>query len=148
MPTVESTIWINAPLETVYAIAKDNSSFPEFMKDVESLNVVSTEGSTVISDYVGLVSSFGLKVRWRQEDVWDDAAHHCDFRQLQGDYDRLDGTWDFVPENEGTRFSSVLNYDYIVPGLGPLVAKVVHGLVVKNMEGILSAIKARAEAAS
>lgn len=148
MPTVESTIWIGAPLERVYAIAQDNASFPEFMKDVKSLTVVEKDGDRVVSDYVGLVSAFGLKVRWRQEDVWNYSDRTCLFRQLNGDYDRLDGEWRFREENGGTRFDSVVNYEYQVPGLGPLVGKVVYGLVVKNVEGILEAIKQRSETAS
>jgi uncharacterized membrane protein len=146
MPTVETTTWINAPLETVYAIAKDNESFPEFMKDVKSLTVVETDRNRIVSDYVGLVPQFMLKVRWKQEDVWDDENHVCAFRQLEGDYDRLDGTWTFKEENGGTRFDSVLHYEYNVPTLGPLVGKVIYGIVVKNVENILSAIKSRAEA--
>lgn len=146
MPTVESTIWVGAPLERVYEIAKDNESFPEFMKDVKSLTVVETDGNRVVSDYVGLIPQFMLKVRWRQEDVWDDEHHLCTFRQVSGDYDKLEGTWKFQVENGGTRFDSFLEYEYNVPTLGPLVKKVVHMIVVKNVEGILEAIKARAEA--
>ncbi len=145
MPTVESTIWVQAPLDRVYEIAKDNVSFPEFMKDVKSLTVVEQEGNRVVSDYVGLIPQFMLKVRWRQEDIWDDSQHLCTFRQVQGDYDKLEGTWKFSEENGGTRFDSVLEYEYNVPTLGPLVKKVIYGIVVKNVEGILEAIKARSE---
>ena len=146
MPTVESTIWIEAPLDRVYAIAKDNESFPEFMKDVKSLTVVEEDGPRVVSDYVGVVPQFMLKVRWRQEDVWDDVNHVCAFRQLQGDYDKLEGTWKFKEENGGTRFDSFLEYEYNVPTLGPLVSKVIYSIVVKNVENILAAIKMRSEA--
>lgn len=146
MPTVESTIWIEAPLDRVYAIAKDNESFPEFMKDVKSLTVVEEDGPRVVSDYVGVVPQFMLKVRWRQEDVWDDANHVCAFRQLQGNYDKLEGTWKFKEENGGTRFDSFLEYEYNVPTLGPLVSKVIYSIVVKNVENILAAIKMRSEA--
>lgn len=128
------------------AIAKDNRSFPEFMDDVKSLTVIEDRGSTVVSDYVGVVPAFGLKIRWRQQDEWDDAAHLCRFHQVQGDYDKLEGIWRFSEENEGTRFESTLDYEYVVPGLGPLVKKVVHNIVIKNMDGILNAIKRRAEA--
>lgn len=148
MSTVETTAWIDAPVERVYAIAKDNRSFPSFMKDVQSLEVIEEDGPRVVSDWVGLVSTFGLKVRWTQEDLWDEAARTCTFRQIKGDYDELGGTWRFTEENGGTRFDSVVNYEYVVPGLGPLVKKVVHSLVVKNMEGVLAAIKERAEAGS
>ena len=145
MPTVDTTTWINAPLEKVYAISKDNRSFPEFMKEVKSLDIVEEDGPRIVSDYVGLVPTFGLKIRWRQEDIWDDANHSCKFKQLQGDYDRLEGEWHFREENGGTRFDSTLEYEYVVPTLGPLVKKVIHSLVVKNMDNLLGAIKERAE---
>ena len=145
MPTVETTVWVDAPLEHTYSIAKDNESFPDFMEDLKSLEVVEKSGNRIVSDWVGIVPTFGLKVRWRQEDVWDDDSKSCAFRQLQGDYDKLEGTWKFREESGGTRFDSVLEYEYVVPGLGPLVKKVVHGIVIKNMECVLSAIKDRAE---
>lgn len=147
MPKVETTIWIDAPLARVYEIARDNGSFPEFMEDVKSLTIVETEGERIVSDWVGIVSAFGLKVRWRQEDLWDPVKKTCQFTQLKGDYDHLSGEWAFLEENGGTRFNSVVEYEYQVPMLGPLVKNVVFMLVVKNMEGVLAAIKKRAEGA-
>jgi ribosome-associated toxin RatA of RatAB toxin-antitoxin module len=145
MPTVETSVWINAPLEKVYAIAKDSERYPEFMKEVLSLVVVEREAGRVVSDWVGIVPTFGLKVRWRQEELWDDAAHQSRFRQLQGDYDRLEGTWSFRAENGGTRFDQFLDYEYNVPTLGPLVKKVIHNIVKKNLESVNVGFKARAE---
>lgn len=146
MPTVNVSIWINAPVERVYAIAKDSASFPEYMKDVQSVAVVENEGNRVVSDWVGLISTFGIKVRWRQEDVWDDANHACHFHQVSGDYDKMLGTWTFNEKEGGCLFETVLDYEYNVPTLGPLVKKVVHNIVIKNLEGINEAFKARAEA--
>lgn len=148
MPTVETTTWINAPIEIVYEIAKDNRSFPEFMKDLDSLTVVSEQGNVVVSDYVGVVSAFNLKVKWQQEDVWDDTAKTCTFRQVKGDYDSMSGLWSFREENGGTRFESTMDYEYSVPGLGPMVGKVIFGLVKKNVQDILDAIRDRAESKS
>ncbi|MBI1757401.1 MAG: SRPBCC family protein [Fimbriimonas ginsengisoli] len=146
MPEVDVSIWIAAPLERVYAIAKDSRSFPEFMKDVKSVTPVEEDGSRFVADWVGLIPQFRLKLRWRQEDLWDDAARVCRFRQLKGDYDKLEGAWTFTEENGGTRFATHLDYEYNVPTLGPLVKKVIYSIVVKNLDGINQAIKARAEA--
>jgi uncharacterized membrane protein len=146
MPTVETSVWVDAPLAHTYFVAKDNAAFPEFMEDLKSLEVVERQGQRTVSDWVGVIPNFGIKVRWRQEDVWDDAAHACRFHQVKGDYDKLEGEWRFREENGGTRFDSALEYEYVVPGLGPLVKKVIHGIVVKNMESVLGAIKSRAEA--
>lgn len=145
MPVVETTIWIEAPLEQVYSIAKKNEDFPQFMKDVLSLKIVESEGNRVVSDWIGQVSAFGIKIKWQQEDTWDDANHKCTFRMLKGDYDRLEGVWIFLEENGGTRFNSFVDCEYRVPGIGPLVYKVIHGLVVKNLSDTLEAIKNRSE---
>lgn len=147
MPKVTTSVWINAPLATVYEIAKDNTKFPEFMEDVKSVEIVSQEGPSVVSKWVGVISAFNVKVRWTQRDEWDDSAHTCSYSQVSGDYDSMAGTWSFFEENGGTRFDSELDYEYSVPGLGALVGKVIYLLVVKNMDDVLGAIKARAESA-
>jgi len=145
MPSVDTSIWINAPLDRVYEIAKDNESYPEFINDVQSVTVIEKSGDRVVADYVGIVPQFLLKVRWRQEDLWDDTTHSSRFRQIQGDYDRLEGTWAFTEEKGGVTFTQHLDYEYNVPTLGALVKKVIHGIVVKNLENIGVAIKKRAE---
>ena len=145
MPTVTTSTTINAPLEVVLEVAQDNAKFPEFMEDVISVDIVEKDGGRVVSDWVGVITSFGIKVRWQQEDVWDLEANRCAFKQTKGDYDKMEGVWQFRAEEEKTVFESELEYEYVVPGLGALVKKVVHGIVVKNMESVLAAIKERAE---
>ncbi|MBS1706655.1 MAG: SRPBCC family protein [Armatimonadetes bacterium] len=146
MPTVDTSVLVHAPLDKVYAIARDNRSFPDFMDDVKSLTVVEDDGVRVVSDWVGVVSAFNIKVRWTQEDVWDNTAHTCTFKQLKGDYDMMEGVWKFTDMGQNiTRFESHLEYEYVVPGLGAIVKKVLHGLVIKNMDAVLNAIKKRAE---
>ena len=146
MPNVETSIWINAPIATVYAIAKDSEKYPEYMKAVESLTVTERNDSRVVAEWVGLITQFNLKVRWTQEEVWDDANTRSVFRQLKGDYDKMEGTWVFTEENGGTLFAQTLDYEYNVPTLGPLVKKLVLHLVKSQLEAAGEAIKNRAEA--
>lgn len=149
MPTIETTLLIHAPIDRVYAIAKDNRSFPDFMDDVKSLTVLEEEGNRVVSAWVGVISAFNIKIRWTQEDVWNDADHTCAFKQLKGDYDEMTGLWTFIDEgHEITRFNSRVDYEYNVPALGALVKKVIHNLATKNIESLMQAIKQRAESQS
>ena len=145
MLTVNTEVEINAPIDKVYEIAKDNEKFPEFMSDVKSVKIINSQDSTVTTEWVGVVPTFGIKVSWTQEDIWDDKNHTCKFKQIEGDYDFMEGEWRFLDVNGKTRFESTVNYEYIVPGLGPLVKKVIHKLVIKNLENVLTAIKGRAE---
>lgn len=136
MPTVETSVLIPAPLETVYAIAKDTARYPDYMKEVQSITILEQEGGRVLADWVGVITQFGLKVRWRQEEIWDDATHSSKFHQVQGDYDMMEGAWRFAEEAGGTRFEQSLEYEYNVPTLGPLVKRVIHAVVRSNLEAI------------
>lgn len=148
MPRVESSIVINAPRDAVIAVARDNARFPEFMSDVQSLNVTETsdDGLRVVSEWVGIVPKFGTKVRWVEEDVWDLESGACAFRQLSGDYDQFEGTWTFVAAGAAqTRFDSVLDYRLEIPLVGPLLKAIVQKTMQNNLDATLAAIKARCE---
>ena len=145
VPSIENSVTIRAPLEKVYAIAKDVERFPEFMPDVKELMVLERDGNRVVTRWAGVIQQFKVTVRWTEEDVWNDEAHTCTFRQLEGDYDRLEGTWTFTAIPEGTCFRSEVTYEYNVPLLGPLVARVVKHLVSTNIQNLLEAVKRRAE---
>ena len=139
---------IHAPLETVYAVARDVEAFPQFMPDVKSVRILekSDDGSRTLTEWVAYASQLKLQVKWTEEDLWDDTAHTCRFRQVKGDYDQMEGLWEFLPHPEGTLFRSTLDYELRVPLLGALVQKVIHHLVTQNLQGILDGVKARAEA--
>ena len=93
-----------------------------------------------------MASDFKLKVRWTEEDLWDDAAHTCRFHQLKGDYQAYGGLWTFTQTAEGqTLFASAIDYELEIPLIGPLLKKVVARLMQDNTQRILDAIKARAE---
>jgi coenzyme Q-binding protein COQ10 len=138
MPSVESVVQIAAPPEAVYAVAKDVERFPEFLPDVESVKVVAREGGRVVSEWVGLVREFNRKLRWTEEDDWDDAARRCLFRATEGDWDRYEGEWTFEPEAGGTRVRLALDFDFNVPLIGALIRRVVARLVRKNCDRMLT----------
>ncbi|MFN4033303.1 MAG: type II toxin-antitoxin system RatA family toxin [Fimbriimonadales bacterium] len=148
MARVELEVVIHAPLETVYAVARDVEAFPQFMPDVKSVRILETSdnGARTLTEWVAYASQLKLQVKWTEEDLWDDANHTCRFRQAKGDYDQMEGLWEFLPHPEGTLFRSVLDYELRVPLLGAIVQKVVHHLVTQNLKGILEGVKARAEA--
>ncbi len=148
MPHIENSAEINAPLETVFALARDQASFPEFMPDVESVLVVERngDGSRTVTDWVAVARDFKLKVRWTEEDLWDEATHTCRFTQLKGDYTSYGGLWTFTPEGPNvTVFKSEIDYELEIPLIGALLKAVVARLMRDNTQKILDAIKVRAE---
>ena len=149
MPHIDNEVIIDAPLAKVYALAKDAESFPNFMPNVESVVVIerSDDGTRAVVDWVGVAPNFKLKIRWTEEDFWDDAAHICRFKMVKGDYNEYQGEWTFTTEAGKTKFVSSFDYELEIPLIGPLLKKVIARLMHGNTQEILEAIKARAEKA-
>ena len=147
MPVLELETQIDAPLDHVYAVAKNIESFASFIADVESIKIVERDDATgrVVADWVGLIPEFKQKIRWTEEDRWNDLDHTCTFKQLKGEYKVFEGVWLFETVGRGTKFKSTLNYDLEIPLIGPLIKKLVAKKVHDNILQILEAIKNRAE---
>jgi uncharacterized membrane protein len=149
MPKIELSITINAPVDHVYAVARDVESFPSFMADLKSLTVVerSEDGLRTVTDWTGLIREFKMEVKWTQEDIWNPEIHRDDFRMLKGDMNSMSGFWLFTAEGSGTRFDSVMEYEYDVPLIGPMIKALIKKKMTDNLQATLEAIKSRAESA-
>ncbi len=145
MPHIQNSVIINAPVEKVWSTAKKYEEFPTFMKDIVSLKIVEEDGDRMVSEWIGKVPTFGLKITWTQEDIWDEEKKQSTFKQLKGDYDMMEGTWTFTEENGVTTFTSSLDYEYNIPGLGAIVKKVIEKIARDNIQGILDGLKSRCE---
>ncbi len=134
-----------APIDKVIAVAKAVEDYPQFMPDVRSVKVLESQddGRLQKVEWVGVIRQFAREIRWVQEDHWVSPTR-VDFHQLQGDYDKMEGYWEFTDSDGSTEFTNVLDYEYRVPLLGALVTKVVEFLVRQNLESIMDGIEKRA----
>lgn len=148
MPVIEQSLLVRAPVERVYAVARDVERFPEFMEDLKSLTVLerSDDGNRTVTEWVGAIREFKMTIRWTQEDVWDPATRRDDFRMLTGDMDSMSGFWRFAERDGGTLFESVVNYEYNVPLIGPMIKALIKKKMTANLDAQMRAIGARAEA--
>jgi len=150
MPRIEQSVTIQAPIAEVYRVAKNVEMFPKFMEDLQSLTVLerSPDGLRTVTEWVGLIREFRMNVKWVQEDKWDDAAYRDDFVMLRGDMDRMDGYWQFTSESDQmTRFDSMVDYEYNVPLIGPMVKSLIKKKMTDNLQATMDAIKRESESA-
>jgi len=66
---------------------------------------------------------------------------------LEGDFDKYQGTWAFLPEGDGTRVVLEIDYELNLPLFGGILKKLVHKLMQENAEMFLRGLKERALAA-
>jgi ribosome-associated toxin RatA of RatAB toxin-antitoxin module len=147
MPVIEQRLLVRAPVERVYAVARDVERFPEFMDDLKSLTVLerSEDGNRTVTEWVGVIREFKMTIRWTQEDIWNPQLHRDDFRMLSGDMDSMSGHWLFTADDGGTLFESVVNYEYNVPLIGPMIKALIKKKMTANLDAQMRAIGARAE---
>ncbi|MBI3997808.1 MAG: SRPBCC family protein [Armatimonadetes bacterium] len=143
MARVEASAVIRAPLDRVYALAKDVERFPQFMPDLESVAVLERRPGGTVTQWVGVVQ--GRKIRWVEEDEWDDARHVCVFRQRSGDFNRYEGTWTFEAVPDGTQSRLAVDFELDIPLAGALLSNLVKVLMRKNCENMLASLKGQLE---
>lgn len=144
MASVEASTVIRASMEEVYALAKDVERFPQFMPDLVSVAVLERLPTGTVTEWVGRVQ--GRKIRWVEEDEWDDVKHVCTFKLRSGDFNKYAGAWRFEATPEGIRTSLEVDFELDIPLAGALLSSLVKMLMRKNCESMLAALKGQLEA--
>ena len=145
MPKVISEVTVARPVAQVYALAKDIERFPEFMADVQSVEILADDPPHRLSRWVGVIKEFNRTIRWTEDDCWDDAAHVCTFAQTEGDFSSYRGRWEFGEVAEGTTVCLEVEYEYNVPLIGALIKGLLLKKMQQNTDAMLAALKAQSE---
>ena len=147
MPRVESSVVINGPPDKVFALARDIESFPEFMPDLKKVTILekNLDGNRVVSEFVGFIKDFRITIKWVEEDEWDEQAKTCRFKLVKGDFKSYSGMWTFEPADGGTKYTSVIDFEYEIPLIGPIIKSLVAKLMKQNVDNMLNAIKDKVE---
>jgi uncharacterized membrane protein len=143
MPEVTSRLTIAAPVERVYALARDVEGLAPYIDDVESIQVREEDGPQTVTEWVGIIREYRRKIKWTEQDHWDDAAHVCTFEQIKGDFNEYRGTWSFRDVDGATEVEIVLYYEYNVPLIGPLIQKLLLKKVQASCDNILRGLQER-----
>jgi ribosome-associated toxin RatA of RatAB toxin-antitoxin module len=148
MPKVESSIIIKGDIDKVFECARDIERFPEYMPDVKEVTVLERDGDRVVSEWTAYIPDFKMTVKWVEEDIWNKDAYTCEFKLIKGDYAAYSGKWTFSKVEDGTKFDSVVEYEYEVPLIGSLIKGLVQRKVQENVDQILIGVKRRVEESS
>jgi coenzyme Q-binding protein COQ10 len=146
MPYVETSIVIAAPARVVYELAKEQERFPEFMPDVETVTVVERHSDRILTRWKTLVEE--APIEWTEEDRFNDDALRIDYKLLEGDLDKFEGSWTFSENGGRTHVVLGVDYDFGVPTLAELIGPTLERKVRENSDMMLAALKKEAEAKS
>jgi coenzyme Q-binding protein COQ10 len=141
---VESEIAIDAPARDVYALAKEQERFPEFMPDVETVTILERHADYIVTRWKTFVED--APIEWTEEDRFDDVAPRIDYKLIEGDLDTFEGAWTFTETAGRTSVRLTVEYDFGVPTLAELIGPTLAKKVRENCEMMLAALKSEVEA--
>lgn len=139
MPYVEVHKLIGAKPDAVYAVLSDMESFPRFMENVVSVQVVRRdEGSTDSHWHVILQ---GAPFRWLERDTFLPQEGRITYQQISGDLKRFEGEWRVVPEGGGTSVTLTTDFEFGMPMIASLLNPVAKLILRRNAEAMLDALE-------
>ena len=102
MPYVESKITIKGEGTKIYEIIKDMASYPNFMKDLVSVEILERGEDYTVSHWVSNVD--GRKIVWTERDTFYPANLKITYAQTDGDLKKMEGAWTIIgiPNSKST----------------------------------------------
>jgi len=110
MPIIESAITVQKDAREIYALLKDMEAFPRFIAGVERVKVRRLSKDKVISEWSIDIS--GTKVKWKEQDTFDDKSLTIQFRMTEGDFASYSGAWNVLENGSSARLSFMLSIDW------------------------------------
>lgn len=122
----------------VYETLSDFARYPELSEAVRSVAVTSVADDVTISRWE-VTFRAGL-LRWVEEDTFDRSARTIVFRQLEGDVDVFDGSWECTQVDGGTDIDFRARIDMGIPSLADALEPIAARTLVDNTVSIVSGL--------
>lgn len=150
MPKVKSKVLIDAPFDTVWALAQNVEDFPRIMPDLDKVLVLEKGEATpqnlrTVTEWHGKIRQFNRTIVWTEEDIWNREKGECHFWQLKGDFTEYKGVWKFSAQGEATELDLEVDYAFEIPLIGALMKTVLQKLMQSNADMMSGALKTEGE---
>ena len=139
MPHVRVEARIDAKPRAVYELFLRPETFPDFMPNVTSIEIIERGDGRAVSHWVTDLD--GAPLEWREADLYDDVHHVVTFRLIEGDIEQFDGRWAFAPCDDGTMALCELDYVLGVPVIEEAVGPLLQEKIEHNISVMLQAVK-------
>lgn len=143
MPYVEVSLPVSCSKESIYPILKDMERYPDFMRDLVSVEVVERKENTTVTRWISNVD--GRVIKWTELDTFDDANMHIAYEQIEGDLKRFSGEWILQETADGTEIKLTVDFEFGIPMIAGLLNPILKKKVRENSMNMLQAIKHKLE---
>ena len=148
MPFVKSEIVIKGEKQKIFDVIQDMASYPKFMKNLISVEVLEKGENYDISHWVSNVD--GRKIVWTERDDFYPEIFKITYKQTAGDLKKMEGAWELLDTEEGAALFAREGCDGLISiGGGSSIdtAKAIKGPAKWMVQSILCSVKMRSSAA-
>lgn len=143
MPRVECSVKIQGSAKVAYEIASDMESYPFYMENVESVQILERSENRTVTKWQTKVD--GRRIGWIEEDSFDGDNLRIDYRLIKGDLRKFEGYWHFLQEGSEVRAELIVEFDLGIPVLATLINPLLKQKTYENSMAMLGAIKEQVE---
>ena len=127
----------------VYATLADFERYPLLCEAVQNVSVTEVSEYLTVSQWE-VTFRAGL-LRWTEEDTFDPGALTITFRQLEGDIDVFDGSWQCADAAEGSEVLFSARLDMGIPSLADALEPIAARTLIANIVSIVRGLVGSAE---
>lgn len=143
MPYVETKAVIKGDIKTVYDIISNMAGYPEFMKDLVSVEILERGENYTVSHWVSNVD--GRKIVWTEKDNFYPDDFKITYSQTEGDLKKMEGYWTLIPVEGGCEVTLAVDFEFGIPMIAGLLNPILKKKVRENSENMLTSIKTQIE---
>lgn len=143
MPYVETKTIIKGDGKQIYAIIADMAAYPQFMKDLVSVEILERGENTTISHWISNVD--GRKIVWTEKDTFYPENLKITYAQTEGDLKRMEGQWLIEQLADGCEVTLAVDFEFGIPMIAGLLNPILKKKVRENSENMLTSIKEQIE---
>ncbi|MCD6309641.1 MAG: SRPBCC family protein [Candidatus Eremiobacteraeota bacterium] len=143
MGYVKSSINVKADPEEVYKLARNMEEFPRYMPDVKEITVLERGENYTVTNWITEVE--GTPITWKEKEIFDNSSLTISYRLIEGDLEKFQGEWHFIPVDEGTKVTLDVDYDFGVPAIEELMGPILKKKLEENCNMMLSSLKKKIE---
>lgn len=143
MPYVETKTIIKGDGKQIYAIIENMAAYPQFMKDLVSVEILEHGENTTISHWVSNVD--GRKIIWTEKDTFYPDELKITYAQTEGDLKRMEGQWLIKQLANGCEVTLAVDFEFGIPMIAGLLNPILKKKVRENSENMLTSIKEQIE---
>ena len=143
MPYVETKALIKGDGKKIYDIIQNMAAYPDFMKDLVSVEILERGENYTVSHWVSNVD--GRKIVWTEWDTFYPDELKITYQQTEGDLKKMEGQWLIESVDGGCEVTLAVDFEFGIPMIAGLLNPILKKKVRENSENMLTSIKEQIE---